>query len=96
VTPREAAEIQLRLRDRFEPLDRLSEVRVVAGADMAIDSHENVAIAGVITYRFPELIEIERVWAKRPLTLSYVPGLLSFREIPVLLRAFAKLHVRPT
>ncbi len=53
------------------------------------------AIAGVIVYTFPEWIEIERVSAARPLTFPYVPGLLSFREIPALLAAFGKLRHRP-
>jgi deoxyribonuclease V len=95
VTPREAARIQQRLRGRFEPLDRFSEIKTVAGADVAVDSVRNVAIAGVIVYRFPEMMELERVWARRPLTFPYVPGLLSFREVPVLLRAFAKLRHSP-
>jgi deoxyribonuclease V len=95
VTPREAAHIQLRLRSRFEPFDRLSHVQRVAGADVALDLRRNVAIAGVIVYLFPQMTELERVWAARPLTFPYVPGLLSFREIPVLLRAFAKLNHSP-
>ena len=95
VTPREAARIQLRLRERFEPLDRLPPIGYVGGADVALDLRRNVAIAGVIVYQFPEMMEKERVWAQRPLTFPYVPGLLSFREIPVLLRAFRKLHHPP-
>lgn len=54
-----------------------------------------LAIAGVIVYTFPELIEIERVAAALPLTFPYVPGLLSFREIPALLEAFRKLRHPP-
>jgi deoxyinosine 3'endonuclease (endonuclease V) len=61
VTPKEAVQIQLRLRNRFEAQDRFSELKVVAGADMAIDPRENMAVAGVIAYRFPEMVEIERV-----------------------------------
>ncbi|HKS66067.1 MAG TPA: deoxyribonuclease V [Candidatus Acidoferrales bacterium] len=95
VTPREAARIQLRLRSRFEPSDRLSRIQKVAGADVALDLRRDVAIAGVIVYRYPEMTELERVYAQRPLTFPYVPGLLSFREIPVLLRAFAKLSHSP-
>jgi deoxyribonuclease V len=95
VTPREAARIQLRLRERFEPVDRLPTVEYVAGADVALDLQRQVAVAGVIVYKFPEIIEVERVWAQRPLTFPYVPGLLSFREIPVLLRAFAKVRRSP-
>jgi len=92
VTPREAARIQLRLRERIELQDRLPEIRAVAGADVALDLARGRAIAGVIVYRFPEMLEVERVFAERKLTFPYVPGLLSFREIPVLLCAFAKLR----
>jgi deoxyribonuclease V len=95
VTPREAARIQLRLRERVELKDRLPRIETVAGADVALDLRRGRAIAGVIVYRFPEMAEIERVSAERRLTFPYVPGLLSFREIPVLLKAFARLRHAP-
>ncbi len=95
VTPREAARIQKRLRNRFEPLDRFGQIKVVAGADMAIDPQRDIAFGGVIVYSFPEMAEVERVWTRRRLSFPYVPGLLSFRETPVLLRAFAKLRHTP-
>ena len=95
VTPKEAVQIQHRLRERVEVSDRFSNVCKVAGADIALDLKSKIAIAGVIVYSYPEMKEIERVWAKRPLTFPYVPGLLSFREIPTLTAAFAKLKNRP-
>ena len=95
VTPREAARIQLRLRERLERKDRFAEIKTVAGADVALDLRRKRAIAGVIVYRFPEMVEIERACAESPLTFPYVPGLLSFREIPVLLKAFARLRNAP-
>jgi deoxyribonuclease V len=95
VTPREAAQIQLRLRQRLELEDRLPSIQTVAGADVALDLERCRAIAGVIVYRFPEMIELERVAAERRLTFPYVPGLLSFREIPVLLKAFARVRRTP-
>jgi deoxyribonuclease V len=51
--------------------------------------------AGVIVYSFPDLREIERQSAKLPLRFPYVPGLLAFREGPVLLEAFARLRTEP-
>ena len=53
VTPREAARIQLRLRERLELEDRLPRLETVAGADVALDLRRGRAIAGVIVYRFP-------------------------------------------
>jgi len=49
----------------------------------------------VILYSFPQLEEIERVWSSGELRFPYVPGLLAFREIPLLLEAFRKLQRKP-
>ena len=55
----------------------------------------NRAIGCAVMYRFPEMEEIERAYATLPLEFPYVPGLLSFREIPVLLAALRKLRAMP-
>ena len=103
VTPGEAREIQSRLRHLVELNDRLPRLRIIAGADVALELAEpggwrkarGRAFAGVVVYRFPEMLEIERVSAHLPLRFPYVPGLLSFREIPALLAAFARLRHAP-
>jgi deoxyribonuclease V len=103
VTPAEAREIQLQLRRRMERDDRIPKVEYVAGADIAFDlrgpgswrTGAGRAIAGVIVYRFPEMEELERASSILPLTFPYVPGLLSFREIPALLAAFESLRTSP-
>ncbi len=95
VTPAEARQIQLELRGRMERRDRLPLIRWLAGADVALDLRRGKAIAGVIVYSFPELVEVERAAAERPLTFPYVPGLLSFREMPALLAAFERLEHEP-
>jgi len=103
VTPAEARQIQLDLRHRLERSDRIPHVKHVAGADIAFElrgrgswsTGEARAIAGVMVYRFPEMNEVERASAIEPLRFPYVPGLLSFREIPALLAAFQSLRVSP-
>jgi deoxyribonuclease V len=55
----------------------------------------NRAIGCVVMYRFPEMEELERATSILPLGFPYVPGLLSFREIPVLLAALRKLQTLP-
>ncbi len=103
VTPAEARNIQLQLRERLELQDRIPPVQHVAGADLAFElrgrgswrTGEARAIAGVIVYRFPEMVEVERASSIQPLKFPYVPGLLSFREIPALLAAFESLRVSP-
>ena len=95
LTPREAMCLQESLRERVELEDRFGDIRHVAGADLAFDPETDVAFAGVIVYRFPGLEEVERRMARRKLRFPYVPGLLSFRECPILLAAFARLRTEP-
>ena len=87
--------LQERLRERVVLEDKFGTLRTVAGADLAFDPETATAFAGVIVYRFPELVEIERRMARRKLRFPYVPGLLSFRESPILLAAFARLRAEP-
>lgn len=95
VTPKEARAIQKRLTDRVIKKDCFKEIRVIAGADIAVDKANNVGIAGVIVYSFPDLKEIERKNTRLKLHFPYVPGLLSFREAPLLLEVFKKLENFP-
>jgi len=95
LTPREAMRLQECLRERVVLEDKFPSIRFVAGADLAFDPATEIAFAGVIVYRFPGLEEVERRRARRKLRFPYVPGLLSFREGPVLLAAFARLRTEP-
>jgi deoxyribonuclease V len=93
ITPREARVLQAQIAPLVERRDRLGTVRTVAGADIALQ--EKTGYAALIAYSFPALEEIERVSSEGELKFPYVPGLLAFREIPLLLQAFQKLHRRP-
>ncbi len=95
VTPRAAAAIQRDLCERLVLRDELGDVRLVAGADIAFDKREALAFGGVVVYSLPDLEEVERQTAVAPLSFPYVPGLLAFREAPVLIAAFAKLRCSP-
>jgi deoxyribonuclease V len=78
---------ELRGRIRLKPLS-LSGIRYVAGADIAISKRLDRLVAVVVVYRLPDLEHIETRVATSKITFPYVPGLLSFREIPVLLDCF--------
>jgi deoxyribonuclease V len=93
LTPTEARQAQAEIPPRVVRRDRLGRVRTVAGADIAL--HENTGHAAVILYSFPDLAEIERVSSVGELRFPYVPGLLAFREVPLLLQAFRKLKRKP-
>ena len=88
-------ELQKQLSSRIILEDDFEDARLLAGADLALSADGKEAYAGVILYELPRLREIRRVFAKEPLTFPYIPGLLSFREGPILLKAFAQLDVLP-
>jgi len=93
VTPGEAIAIQEALRTRIILRDTFAATHIIAGADMSIDG--DWGYGGVITYTFPRLEEIERRSVRMKLTFPYVPGLLAFREAPVLLAALELLSTEP-
>ena len=95
LTPKQAIALQRELSRRVVRNDDFRKIRCVAGADISLDKETNTGYAGVIVYSFPSLEEIERRWASGPLRFPYVPGLLSFREGPLLLKALAKLRTEP-
>jgi deoxyribonuclease V len=84
---------QLRARVRVEPLKK--KVETVAGADISFNKFEPTVYAGVVVLRLPSLEVIEEVGVVSETRFPYVPGLLSFRETPSVLEAWAKLKTEP-
>lgn len=90
----EAIALQSALRDRVRTVDDFDpgNVRAVAGIDVSLKEQGTAAI---VVLSYPDLKPIEDAVASLPITFPYVPGLLSFRETPLVLAAFEKLSVRP-
>ena len=95
VTPAEARQIQLGLAGRVEGRDDLPEIRTVAGVDIGFEEAGRVTRAAVAVLRFPDLTPAADAVARRPTTFPYVPGLLSFREVPAALDALNALDRPP-
>lgn len=72
-----------------------ARVRFIAGSDVAFDRPTNRAAGAVVVLAWPSLEVVEEATAEAPTPFPYVPGLLSFRETPVLLDAFARLRHTP-
>lgn len=91
-----AREIQTRLRERLElaaPGD--FSARRVAGADMSIGHGESRGHAAFSVLSLPELELAEEATASVRVDFPYVPGYLSFRELPALASAWRELEIRP-
>src|SRR5881398_4251257 len=91
----EAKALQRELAKQVVHEDRLDEVRHIAGVDMAINEVSGMARAAVVLLSYPQLEVVEQHVYEEPLRMAYIPGLLSFREIPCILGAFARLKQQP-
>jgi deoxyribonuclease V len=95
LTPAEARNTQRRLAVLVETRDRLGPVRWVAGVDVGFEDQGRVTRAAVAVLYFPSLETKEQAIARRPTQFPYIPGLLSFREIPAILAAMDGLTQQP-
>ncbi|GIW80002.1 MAG: endonuclease V [Gemmatales bacterium] len=93
--PAEAIALQRTLAGQIDTRSPLTRYRYVAGADVSYNRFDNLFFAGVVVVAFPELEVVEKRSAVCRSPFPYVPGLLSFREAPGLLSAFAQLETRP-
>jgi deoxyribonuclease V len=91
----EAIALQRELAKRVVREDRMDQVRHIAGVDMAINEVSGMARAAVVLLSYPALDIVERHVYEEPVRMPYVPGLLSFRELPCILGAFDLLKQQP-
>jgi deoxyribonuclease V len=94
-TIEEATATQQELRHLVILEDKLGEIRYVAGVDVGFQDNYAITQAAVAVLSFPELQLVESAIATLPTTFPYVPGFLSFREIPAILKALEKLTIVP-
>jgi deoxyribonuclease V len=92
----EARNIQLQLKEKVIRQDRFGKnIRRVAGVDVGFEKNGTVTRAAVATLTFPQLELYEYAIARRQTEFPYIPGFLSFREIPAVLDALGKLKQLP-
>ena len=91
----EARALQERLSGRVLESEPERAPRLVAGADVSFDRRSPHLHAAVVVLDAASLEIVEVVGVQARARFPYVPGYLSFREIPALLEAFARLRSRP-
>lgn len=93
---KKAIQIQETLKDLLILKKPHGKIRTIAGADVSYDKRSDRFFAGVVIFKLNNRLELtEEVTAMGKARFPYIPGLLSFREAPILLRAFKKLKTDP-
>ena len=95
LTPEQAVTLQKELRGRVQLRPLARAARTVAGADISFDLGSETIYAGVVVLALPGLELVEEAGVTSRARFPYVPGLLSFREAPALLEAWAQLRCEP-
>ena len=95
VTAAEAKEIQRRLALQVSKRNEVDAPRLVAGVDISAPDRGGVAKGAVVVLRLPDLTPVESSVAEQRVSFPYVPGLLSFREVPLVLAACEGLTLTP-
>ncbi|MEE4376691.1 MAG: deoxyribonuclease V [Candidatus Competibacteraceae bacterium] len=95
LTPTEAIALQNQLRDQVIVADHFDQINRVAGLDVGFIDQGKITRAAVAVLSYPELELMDTTLAYRPTCFPYIPGLLSFRELPALLDAMAQLNCIP-
>lgn len=95
ISAAEAKQIQLELAGRVSRQSQAIEPRFIAGVDISAPDSRGIARAAVVILSYPELQVIEVKTADDKPNFPYIPGLLSFREAPLMLSACRRLSVNP-
>lgn len=97
LTPSEAVSLQVRLASEIdrEPALSLERIRHVAGADVSYSRGARSGFASVVVMDFPSLEVVEERVCSCAIDFPYVPGLLTFREIPALIPALEETNTTP-
>ena len=94
--PEEAIELQKKLAKLVRRENELpGEVRLIAGVDISRPDERGVARGAIVVIRYPDFSVEEVSIVEREVGFPYIPGLLSFRETPLLLAAAEKLSSTP-
>ncbi|WP_114790805.1 deoxyribonuclease V [Niabella yanshanensis] len=95
LTASEAVALQKELRTKINITALNIPIRFIGGADISFNKFEETVYAGIIILKYPEMIPVDRVSIVATTSFPYISGLLAFREIPALLKAWNKLDQKP-
>ena len=92
---KEAVKVQQDLRDRLILEAPNIDPKLVAGADVSYSKGSDLFFSSVVVLEMPEMKILEETTASGTVNFPYIPGLLSFREAPILIKAFEKVKNVP-
>jgi len=90
-----AREIQKQLAGEVVLADDFGPLKLIAGVDVGFEEAGRITRAAVVLLDAETLEPLEQTLARVPTCMPYIPGLLSFRELPAVLQALDSLGQTP-
>jgi deoxyribonuclease V len=95
VSPAQAIKIQKELATRVSRVGTITSPRLIAGVDISVDRWAKTGTGAVVVLSYPSLELVETKVVTDRIEFPYIPGLLSFRESPLIIKACEGLTVTP-
>ncbi|MGK7369174.1 MAG: deoxyribonuclease V [Candidatus Halalkalibacterium sp. M3_1C_030] len=95
ISTKEAKRKQERLRENINIKPLQQQVHTVAGSDISYDRGSKKVYAGIVVFSYPDLEMKVRSAVVTEVDFPYIPGLLAYRELPPLQKAWKQLKVKP-
>jgi deoxyribonuclease V len=95
ISPEEAIRIQKELRQQIQLQPLPKPVQYIAGADISFNKYSPTVYAGIVVMQYPSLQVVDKAGIIDTATFPYIPGLLAFREVPALIKAWEQLTIQP-
>jgi len=95
LAPTAAVRLQQELREQVRIQLPAHAIETIAGADISFNKYSETVYAAIVVLRLSDLQTIETAGVVSTAKFPYIPGLLSFREIPCLIEAWQKLQIEP-
>ena len=94
ISPKEAVKVQNSLAEKVSFHNLPDKISTIAGYDISYLYKSNIMIAGVVVLEYPSLKEIEIFFCTNKINFPYIPGLLSFREAPIVVELINKYSLQ--
>ena len=94
IKPKEAVQTQKSLAEKVSFHNLPDKISTIAGYDISYHYKSNKMIAGVVVLEYPSLKEIENFFCINKINFPYIPGLLSFREAPIVIELIQKYSLQ--
>ncbi len=95
VSVKEAIRIQEVLKDKIILEKDIPKLKAIGGGDVAYSKNGNRLFGAIAVLSFPHMEVIDMAMTDGKITFPYIPGLLSFREGPILIKTFQRLRIKP-